>query len=101
MKFSPFWSPFNLLNQLELFLKTGTAGEDDEIVLEGKCFLQTRKSSMDFIKIEPGMCACYRVSVCVRIFVGVYWSQSSAPPHNLEVDYDFNDFLFYFNSGGS
>lgn len=28
-------------------------------------------------------------------------SQSSAPPHNLEVDYDFNDFLFQFRAGAA
>lgn len=33
------------------------------------------------------------------VYVRVYWSQSSAPPHNLEVDYDFNDFLFLLSLG--
>lgn len=41
------------------------------------------------------------VLVLCDFLLRVCGSQSSAPPHNLEVDYDFNDFLFQFRAGAA
>lgn len=78
-------SPSNLFNQLELLLKTGTPAKE-----RAKWDFPRRKSA--FFKcqsLEPER-TC--VLVWCAFTLRVCGSQSSAPPHNLEVDYDFNDF---------